>query len=196
MDIVHPLHRSLPSTFKGDVLLAAFPLHRYTVIPLHRSLPSDVQWAFVFFVSFVVKKNLGGLDIVHPLHRSMPSASACGRQVQGDVLLAAFPLHRYTVIPLHRSLPSDVQGAFVFFVFFVVKKILVVWTLSIRYTVHCLRRSRGRSLGCLPVTPLYRYTVTPFIAFGVQGDVLLAAFPLHRYTVIPLHRYTVIPLHR
>ncbi len=78
--------------------------------------------------------------------------------------------------------------------------------------VQCLRRSRGKVLGCLPFTfnpsPLtfssicashVQFALRAFNAFGVQGGRsfgCLAVIPLHRYTVTPLHRYTVTPLYR
>jgi len=84
-------------------------------------------------------------------------------------LLAACPLNRYTVIPF---ISCGVQGAFVFFVFFVVKK---SWWFVLAFSVQLVLRTFnlpfGRSIAC-----------------GVQGNTLLAAYPLYRYTATPLNR--------
>ncbi len=46
---------------------------------------------------------------------------------------------------------------------------MAAWTFQSGFTVTpfiAFDVQGGRSFGCLPVTPLHRYTVTPFIAFG------------------------------
>jgi len=56
---------------------------------------------------------------------------------------------------------------------------------------NCLRRSRGKALGCLPFT----FNPSPLSFNGVQVAKSLSCLPvtpLHRYTVTPLYRYTVI----
>jgi len=93
-----PFGRSMPTAFKETVLgcLPVKPLHRYTAIPFNAygvqvlSCISCVSW--LNKVVYFVVKNLGGLD-------------------------TAYPLNRYTVKLLHRSMPTAFKCFRVFRVF-------------------------------------------------------------------------------
>ncbi len=147
----------MPSAFKEEEFLAAYLLDRCTVSYLWFNLcfarstcPSGVQIAY-------------GVQLVLRTF-NLPFGRSNAFGVQGGRVLGCLPvrpLYRYTVSYLWFNLcfarstcPSGVQIAYG------VQLVLCTFNLSFGRS-NAFGVQGGRVLGCLPVIPLYRYTVIP-----------------------------------